>query len=66
MKTRIVKGGKDRICIYCNKDVTAVDYEYYLVRKATKPKGSPYRWKIIGFCCDNCYNKGHRVEINEQ
>ena len=53
-------------CFYCGANLAFSNYEYYLIRKAIKPKGNPHRWKTVGFCCDNCYNKGHRVKINER
>ena len=37
-------------CMYCG----AVQSEMFVVRQATKPKHSPYRWQRIGHCCDVC------------
>lgn len=40
-------------CYYCGKDLLFVS-EYYMVRRAIKPKGFPYRWICIGYACSRC------------
>lgn len=49
------------ICMYCKE--TSFNYEMFVVRKAIKPKGYPYRWQEIGYCCDDCESKGKPVNI---
>ncbi len=43
----------DLQCYYCDV-VFGMFEEYYVVRFATKPAGSAYRWKRIGKCCESC------------
>lgn len=52
---------KDK-CYFCKCDVSYYS-EIYLVEKAMKPKGSPHRWKVIGYACDSCGEKENlRIE----
>lgn len=48
-------------CIYCGYNY--IFGEYYVVRKAVKPKGMPYRWQDIGRCCEDCHDThGKKVQ----
>ena len=51
-----------RRCQYCN---FGLDFssEYYILRKATKPKGSPDRWTNVGFVCMDCCAIGMSLQI---
>ena len=40
-------------CIFCDSEFGFNECKTE-VRKAVKPKGSSYRWVVIGCCCDNC------------
>lgn len=51
-------------CMYCQTPNGF--YEVYYVRKATKPKGQPYRWKNIGYCCERCHEVDKKsIEYDE-
>ncbi|MBI9085469.1 MAG: hypothetical protein JEZ11_17870 [Desulfobacterales bacterium] len=40
-------------CFYCRKKLGLLE-DFFLVKKASKPKGVPYRWKPIGVACVKC------------
>lgn len=42
-------------CMYCGRDQKFS--ERYIVRRATKPKGYPYRWERIGVYCISCHEE---------
>ena len=52
----------DSKCMYCGEPNGS--YETYVVKKATKPKGVPYRWSKIGYCCEDCYSNGKQISID--
>lgn len=54
------------ICNYC--EIKSLNQEMYLIRKETKPKGAPYRWKKVGYCCETCHevhNKQIEFKLGE-
>jgi hypothetical protein len=46
-----------KTCYHCKRDL-GFNEEYYVVRKAVKPKGSPYRHVRLGACCETCESEG--------
>lgn len=48
-------------CMYCSR--VSINYSMWVVRRAIKPKGSPYRWKEEGYCCDECEASGKPISI---
>jgi hypothetical protein len=45
-------------CIYCDKDLTFTNYDYFVYRKAIKPPYTPHRWENAGYVCNSCEIEG--------
>lgn len=59
---------KNKKCYFCGNTFGFNECRI-LVRKAIKPKGTPYRWKTIGHSCEDCAHENitnfeYTVEIS--
>ena len=52
---------KREYCYYCTTDVTL--NTRYLIKQAVKPKGTPNRYALIGYCCEKCENNGCATQL---
>jgi hypothetical protein len=54
-------------CYYCGKEFGLLE-EQTAVVKATKPKGTPFRWRQLGCMCVDCEIAGRKThyEYKEQ
>lgn len=43
----------EKICLYC-KEPLGINYPYYLIKKAIRPKGHQHRWKRVASACESC------------
>ena len=41
-------------CYFCKKKMHIGNYDYFLVKKATKPPRTSRRWSNVGVACDPC------------
>ena len=46
-------------CTYCG--FQSFSSPMYVVKEATKPKGSPNRWRFVGHCCEDCESSGKKL-----
>lgn len=51
-------------CFYCKQSL-GITESYYNIRELHKSKGSANRWKIVGQCCETCYDAGHKVTLEK-
>jgi hypothetical protein len=49
-------------CYHCKGDI-GFNEEYFIVRKAIKPKGAPYRNVLVGACCEKCESEGKPTNL---
>lgn len=60
-KVRSVDNLNDKTCYFCKQEFGINEWRTY-VRKATRPKGFPYRMILIGFACEDCADKENCAE----
>lgn len=51
---------KKHRCYHCERVINTLS-PYYAVRKATKPKGTPHRFKVVGSCCEECFDNKKEI-----
>ena len=51
-------------CHYCGTEVTF--NTRYLVKQATKPKGTPNRYETVGYCCESCEETGCATQLPDK
>ena len=47
----------EKPCLDCGRDLRLTNYPYYQIKYPVKPKAQPNRWKVIGYKCEDCYDK---------
>lgn len=46
-----------KVCKVCGEDLRFTNYGSYMISKSIKPKGYPYRYKHVGWVCEECGDK---------